>query len=180
VIRRYQISWEVVGLERGPLSLVSITEELLEWKSSGPGSRKPILMAVGTRCADHATPLCPQKLAITSPTCGGRLVGIVRLRTKATEFSFIHAVFFLRRRPLPCPLLKINLKPRILQKGGRTSWMGGWAPSQGRYLHRTEKTQNSYMHTYSGFETAISVLELAKIFRTLDTQDQCGRQCYIV
>jgi hypothetical protein len=26
-----------VGLERGPLSLVSITEELLEWKSSGSG-----------------------------------------------------------------------------------------------------------------------------------------------
>jgi hypothetical protein len=37
--RRYQIFWKVVGLERGPLSLVSITEELLEWKSSGPGSR---------------------------------------------------------------------------------------------------------------------------------------------
>jgi hypothetical protein len=30
-------SWEVVGLERGPLSLVRITEELLEWKSSGSG-----------------------------------------------------------------------------------------------------------------------------------------------
>jgi hypothetical protein len=28
--RRYQIFWEVVGLERGPLSLVRITEELLE------------------------------------------------------------------------------------------------------------------------------------------------------
>jgi hypothetical protein len=26
-----------VGLERGPLSLVRITEELLEWKSSGSG-----------------------------------------------------------------------------------------------------------------------------------------------
>jgi hypothetical protein len=26
--RRYQISWEVVGLERAPLSLVSTTEEL--------------------------------------------------------------------------------------------------------------------------------------------------------
>jgi hypothetical protein len=26
-----------VGLERGPLSLVRITEELLEWKSSGFG-----------------------------------------------------------------------------------------------------------------------------------------------
>jgi hypothetical protein len=28
--RRYQIFWGVVGLERGPLSLVKITEELLE------------------------------------------------------------------------------------------------------------------------------------------------------
>jgi hypothetical protein len=28
----YHIFWEVVGLERGPLSLVSITEELLEGK----------------------------------------------------------------------------------------------------------------------------------------------------
>jgi len=41
---------------------------------------------VGTRCADHVTPLYPQKLALTSPTDGGRSVGIVRVRTKATEF----------------------------------------------------------------------------------------------
>jgi hypothetical protein len=34
---RYQIFWEVVGLERGPLSLVRITEELLEWKVAAPG-----------------------------------------------------------------------------------------------------------------------------------------------
>jgi len=40
---------------------------------------------VGTRCADHVTPLYPQKLALTSPTGGGRSVGIVRVRTKATE-----------------------------------------------------------------------------------------------
>jgi hypothetical protein len=33
--RRYHIFREAVGLERGPLSLVSITEELLERKSSG-------------------------------------------------------------------------------------------------------------------------------------------------
>jgi hypothetical protein len=44
--RPYQIFWEVVALERGPLSLMSITEELLEWKSSGSGSRKPRLTAV--------------------------------------------------------------------------------------------------------------------------------------
>ena len=33
--RRYQIFWVVVGLKRGPLSLVSLVksiEELLEWK----------------------------------------------------------------------------------------------------------------------------------------------------
>jgi hypothetical protein len=35
--RRYQIFWEVVGLERGPLSLMRIIEEVLEWKSSGSG-----------------------------------------------------------------------------------------------------------------------------------------------
>jgi hypothetical protein len=31
--------------------------------------------------------LYPQKLALTSPTNGGRSVGIVRLRTKATELD---------------------------------------------------------------------------------------------
>jgi hypothetical protein len=35
--RSNQIFWEVVGLERGPLSLVSINEALLEWKSSCSG-----------------------------------------------------------------------------------------------------------------------------------------------
>jgi hypothetical protein len=35
--RRYQIFWEVVGLKRGPLILVSTTEELLWRKSSGSG-----------------------------------------------------------------------------------------------------------------------------------------------
>jgi hypothetical protein len=42
---RYQIFWEIVGLERGPLSLVNITEELLKWESSGSGSRKSRLTA---------------------------------------------------------------------------------------------------------------------------------------
>jgi hypothetical protein len=78
-----------VGLERGPLSLVSITEELLEWKSSGSGSRKPRLTAVGIRCVDHATPSIREKLTLTSPKRGGCSVGILRLRIKAMEFNLV-------------------------------------------------------------------------------------------
>jgi hypothetical protein len=62
--RRYQIFWEVVGLERGPLSLVSTTEELLERKCSGSelenqdyGRRDSSLWPCDT--------LYPQKLALT-------------------------------------------------------------------------------------------------------------------
>jgi len=57
---------------------------------------------VGTRCADHVTPLYPQKLAPTSPTGGGRSVGIVRVRTKATEFSLVLVPKFV---PLFCNYL---------------------------------------------------------------------------
>jgi hypothetical protein len=69
-----------VGLERDPLSLVSTIEELLERKSSGIG--------IESREYDRKDPsrlprdtLFPQKLALTSPTSGGRLVGIVLSRS---------------------------------------------------------------------------------------------------
>jgi hypothetical protein len=39
--------------------------------------------------ADYATHLCPQKLALTSPTSGGRSVGVVRLRSQVTEFVVV-------------------------------------------------------------------------------------------
>ena len=61
----------------------------LNEKSSGSGSRKQRLTAGGTRCADDVTPLYPQKLPLTSPTGGGRSVGIVRVRTKGTEFMYV-------------------------------------------------------------------------------------------
>jgi hypothetical protein len=76
-----------MGLERGPLSLASTIEELLERKSSGfglesreYGSRDSTRWPGGT--------LYPQTLALTSPTSGGRSVGIVRSQIQATEFSF--------------------------------------------------------------------------------------------
>jgi hypothetical protein len=83
--RRYQIFWEVVGLARGPLSLVSTVEGLLEKKKvTAPvykeyGLRDPSRWPRGTHC--------PQKLLLASPTCGGRSVVIVRSLTQATEFS---------------------------------------------------------------------------------------------
>jgi hypothetical protein len=43
----------------------------------------------GIRCSDHATPLYPQKWELTSPTSDGRLVGIVRLWTEATELLLV-------------------------------------------------------------------------------------------
>jgi hypothetical protein len=84
---RYQIFGEVVGLERGPLSLVSTIEELPERKISGSGPE--------IREYDRRDPsrwprgiFYPQKLALTSSTGGGRSVGIVGTRTQTTEFSF--------------------------------------------------------------------------------------------
>jgi hypothetical protein len=82
--RSYQIFCEVVGLERGSLNLVSTIEELLEWKSSGSGLEN-LDYAVGIRHAGYATFLYTLKLVLSSPTSGGRSVGIYRSRTKDTE-----------------------------------------------------------------------------------------------
>jgi hypothetical protein len=48
-----------------------------------------VIVAVGISRADHTTHLHSQKVALTSPTSCGRSVGIVRSRTKATEFIFM-------------------------------------------------------------------------------------------
>jgi hypothetical protein len=69
--RYYQIFWQVVGLERGPLGLVSTIEELLERKSSGSGLE---IREYGRRDSSRwpRDTIYPQKLALTSPTNGGR------------------------------------------------------------------------------------------------------------
>jgi hypothetical protein len=86
--RHYQK--KIVDLERGPLSLVTTTEELLDRKVADP-VQKTENTAVGIRHADHvAPPSIRKKLAITSPTSGGRSVGIVRSWTQTMEFSLVN------------------------------------------------------------------------------------------
>jgi hypothetical protein len=82
--RRYQIFREVVGLERGPLSLVTTIEEVLERKVAAP-VKKSENTAVRIRHADTWHPLSTEKLTLTSPTSDCRSVGIDSSRTQATE-----------------------------------------------------------------------------------------------
>jgi hypothetical protein len=63
--RRYHFFW-VVGLERGLLSLVSTTEELLGRKNSGSSLE---IREYGCRKPSRVT-YYPRKLTLTSPTSG--------------------------------------------------------------------------------------------------------------
>jgi hypothetical protein len=76
-----------VGLERGPLSLESTTKLLERQSGSGLENRE-------YGCKDPSrwprSTLYPQKLALISPTIGGRSVGIVSLQTQATGLYSIH------------------------------------------------------------------------------------------
>jgi hypothetical protein len=83
--------WEVVGLERGPLSLVSTIQELVEWKSSGSGLEIRDYDLRDSSRWPRGT-LYPHTLALTSLTNGGRSVGIVRSLTQATKFGFIFLI----------------------------------------------------------------------------------------
>jgi hypothetical protein len=74
-----------VGLLRGPLSLVRITEELLERKVAAPVYKTEI-NGSGDLLRWPRDTLYPLKLALSSQTSGGRLVGIVHWRTKAPYF----------------------------------------------------------------------------------------------
>jgi hypothetical protein len=47
-------------------------------------------MAGGIRHADHVAPSIRNKLAIASPTSGGRSVGIVRSRTQTMQYFFLY------------------------------------------------------------------------------------------
>jgi hypothetical protein len=92
--RHYQISREVVSLGRGPLSLVSTIEELLGRKSSGSGLESQEYSRSDPSCRPSGIHY-RQKLTLTSPTSGGRSVGIVRSRTQATEFGLLYISYII-------------------------------------------------------------------------------------
>jgi hypothetical protein len=80
-----------VVLEWGPLSFVSTIEELLERKSSDSGLEGPEYGRRDPSCWQRCT-LYPRKVALTSPTSGGRSVGIVLSRTQTTKFVFLFVI----------------------------------------------------------------------------------------
>jgi hypothetical protein len=82
--RGYQIFW-VVDLERGPLSLGRINEEVLERKVAPP-VKKTEINGRGDSLRWPRDTLYPLKLALSLPTSGSRSVGIVSWRTKAPKF----------------------------------------------------------------------------------------------
>jgi hypothetical protein len=122
--RHYKIFWEAVSPERGPLSLVSTPEELLERKNCDSG--------LENRDYGHWNPLCwscntlyPQKLALTSPTDGCHLIGIIRSRTKATGFSFV----------------SIRITGRVMEWEPDKDWRVWWARTASEGSNRHTETQ---------------------------------------
>jgi hypothetical protein len=78
------------------------------------------MTAVGISLRWPHDTLYPLKFALTSPTSGGRTVGIVRWRTKAPEF-----VLFLVSREVPCPRRSSQLRighSHTTGGGGRWIW----------------------------------------------------------
>jgi hypothetical protein len=90
--RHYQIFWEVVGLEWGPLNLVRTIGELLERKNSGSGLENCEYDRKGPSRWPRDI-ICSQKFALTSLTSGCRSPVIFRSRTETTDFVCCFVVF---------------------------------------------------------------------------------------
>jgi hypothetical protein len=142
----------VVGLERGPLSLVSTIEELLDRKVAAP-VYKIENTAIGMSRWPRGT-LYPQKMAIASPTSGDRSVSIVRLWTQTMEFDLFsnanHQFSFMQRQSTKNRhiksykvLIKLWETSNILLQHFRHLWsiqksMAYWAPMQVKIFSPSE------------------------------------------
>jgi hypothetical protein len=115
---RYQIFW-VVGLERGPLSLVSTFEKLLGRRSSGSGLEIREQGRGDPSSWPHDT-LHPQKMVLISPTSGGLSVGVVhsrlRPRTHSTTLCTRKSLNNKRRNNNKSPMCLNRNSPRLARK----------------------------------------------------------------
>ena len=101
---------------------------------------------MGISCADHVTPLYPQKLALTSLTGGGRSVGIVRSRTKATE--------------LVIPLLLLWVFVAYFRVNFTFSFTSLPSPDEigpGEIIYKTDKNSDLNQTSCSGMTTVSTI-----------------------
>jgi hypothetical protein len=106
-----------MGLERGPLSLVSTIEEKLGRNSSDSGLENREYDLGDTLLWPRNT-LYPQKLALTSPTSGGRSVCIVRcLSSKFNCYIKFEAGFLLCYHDLAGKCMVLEIESRISPPG---------------------------------------------------------------
>jgi hypothetical protein len=78
-----------VDLERGSLSFMSTTEELLGRKVAAPVQNTEVTALEDPPRWLRDITLSAKELPLTSPRSGARSVGIVRLQTKATELVLL-------------------------------------------------------------------------------------------
>jgi hypothetical protein len=118
--RRCQIFWEVLSLEWGPFALVNTIEELLERKISGSSLENGEYGRSDSLRWPRDT-LCPQRLALTSTTSGGRSVGIIPSRTQATEFFFYFKSNYIRE-PLCRVIVSLRFRAGVFEMCGCCNW----------------------------------------------------------
>jgi hypothetical protein len=116
--RSHQIFWEVVGLERGPLSLVSITEELIGRNNSCSGLETREYGREDQLGWPRET-LYQRKLALTSPTGGSRSVGVVLSWTKPQS---LFVCWWIILWNLSLFIYRMNKTTERLGSGGRRCW----------------------------------------------------------
>jgi hypothetical protein len=115
----YEIFWEVVGLERDPLSLVSTTEELFGRKSSGSGLENRDYDRRKSAALTTRHPLNPLKLSLT---LGGFLTYPAILKTVMSQKQILRDIEVLFRwiPNIPCHFKDCNVT-KTNTKGHRSS-----------------------------------------------------------